>query len=164
VFNFPVLYKLPSEVPHFASDTEVSRRDLGVMGFWKTLIPDEPLILDGGSEEARYLNRMPPAVKGWCLVSLVANGLIVAIATAIFQNGGPFLVGAIFALFPSYMLLFWKDLVSTANIAKQKAFERTPFAFQLNLSVQWVAISLCVAAPVMLSSVCVILWFTYMKQ
>jgi hypothetical protein len=132
------------------------------MGFWKSLIPDEPLILGDGYEEARYLNRMPPAVKGWCLVSLVANGLVVAIATAIFRNAGPVLLGAIFALFPSYMLLFWRDLASTGNTVKQRAFERMPFAV-INLSVQWCAISICVAAPVMVSCISVVLWFTYMK-
>jgi hypothetical protein len=94
----------------------------------------------------------------------VADGLVAAIATSIFRNAGPLLVGAIFALFPSYALLFWKDLVSTASLAKQTALERTPFAVQINLSVQWGAISLCVAAPVMLSGICVILWFTYLKQ
>jgi hypothetical protein len=134
------------------------------MKFWKTLIPDEPLISDGGFEQARYLNRIPPAVKSWCLISLIANGLVVAIATAIFRNLGPFLLGAIFALFPSYMLLFWKDVFSTVNTTKQRAFERMPFALRIDLSVQWVAISICVAAPVMLAGISVVLWFTYMKH
>ena len=32
------------------------------MSFWKTLIPDEPFVLDDGVEDTRYLNRLPPAV------------------------------------------------------------------------------------------------------
>jgi hypothetical protein len=68
--------------------------------FWKTLIPDEPLISDGEVIQARYLMRMPPAVKGWCFVSIVANGVVVALATGIFRNAAPLLLGAIFTLFP----------------------------------------------------------------
>jgi hypothetical protein len=79
------------------------------------------------------------------------------------RNAGPFLLGAIFALFPLYMLLFWKDLASTGNTVKQRAFERMPFAV-INLSVQWCAISICVAAPVMVSCISAVLWFTYMKR
>jgi hypothetical protein len=133
------------------------------MSFWKTLIPDEPLVRDGRVEGTRYSGWLPPAVKGWCLISLLANVFVVAIATAIFQNAGPLLVGAIFALIPSYMLLFWKDIGSTVNTAKQKAAERYPFV-QINLSAQWCAISLCVAAPAMVAGVCALLWFTFMKR
>lgn len=133
------------------------------MSLWKTLIPDEPFVLDGTVEDTRYSGRLPPAVKGWCLISLLVNVLVVAIATAIFQNARPLLVGGIFALFPSYMLLFWKDVGSTANSAKQKAAERYPFV-QINLSAQWCAISLCVAAPAMAAGVCALLWFTFMQR
>ena len=134
------------------------------MDFWKTLIPDEPFISDGRQDQTRPSNKIPPAVKSWCLVSLVAIGLVVAVATAIFQNAGPLLVGTIFALFILYMLLFWNGLASSANSSKQKIFERMPAASQLNLSVQWSAISICVAAPVMVFGVCLVLWFTYMKH
>jgi len=76
------------------------------MRFWTKLIPDEPLILDDDVEEVRYLKRVPPAVKGWCLISLAVNGAVAATATTLFRNAGPFLAGMIFALFPSYILLF----------------------------------------------------------
>jgi hypothetical protein len=134
------------------------------MSFWKTLIPDEPFVLDDGVEDTRYLNRLPPAVKGWCLVSILATVLVAAIATAIFWNAGPLLVGAIFALFPSYMLLFWKDLASAAKTAKQRGAERYPFVVQINLSVQWCAISVCVVAPAMAAGLCILLWFTRMPH
>jgi hypothetical protein len=134
------------------------------MDFWKKLIPDEQFISDGRQDQTRPSNKIPPAVKGWCLVSLVAIGLVVAVASVVFQNVGPLLVGTIFALFILYMLVFWNDLASSANSSKQKAFEHTPVAFQINLSVQWSAISLCVAAPLMAFGVCVLLWFTYMKH
>lgn len=133
------------------------------MNFWKTLIPDEPVILDQGVEDVRYFHRVPPAVKAWCLVSLVGNGVIAAIASAIFQHAGPLVAGMLFALFPSYILLFWKDLVSSTNETKQKAFERVPLAVQVNLSVQWAAVFVCVAMPLMLSGFCIGLWFTYMR-
>jgi hypothetical protein len=90
--------------------------------------------------------------------------LVVAIATAIFRNAGPLLLGCIFALFPLYMRIFWKDVVSTATTTKQRALERASFALQINLSVQWAAIAICVATPVMLSGISVLLWFTYMKR
>jgi hypothetical protein len=134
------------------------------MSFWKTLIPDEPFVLDDGVEDTRYLNRLPPAVKGWCLVSILATVFVAAIATAIFQNTGPLLAGAIFALFPSYMLLFWKDISSAAKTAKQRGAERYPLVIQINLSVQWCAISLCVAAPAMAAGLCILLWFTRMPH
>jgi hypothetical protein len=69
------------------------------MRFWKTLIPDEPLISDGEATSARYLKIPPPAVRGWCLVSIVANSVVVALAAAIFRNAAPLLLGAIVTLF-----------------------------------------------------------------
>jgi hypothetical protein len=133
------------------------------MRFWKTLIPDEPLFSND-----EVITRRPPglpaAVKAWCLVSVVVNGMVVAIATAIFRNAGPLLVGAIFALFPLYMLLFWNDLASTINTSKQRAFERLPFELRINLSPQWAAISVCIGAPLMVAIVSVMLWFTQMKH
>lgn len=134
------------------------------MNFWKTLIPNEPFISDGRQDRTRPSDKIPPAVKSWCLVSLVSIGLVVAVASVIFQNAGPSLVGAIFALLILYMRFFWSDLASSADSSKQKAFERTPVAFQINLSAQWSAISICVAAPLMAFGVCVLLWFTYMKH
>jgi len=134
------------------------------MNFWKTLIPDEPFISDGRQDQTRPSNKIPPAVKSWCLVSLVAIGLVVAVATVMFQNAGPLLVGTIFALLILYMLFFWNDLASSANSSKQKIFERMPVASQINLSVQWSAISICMAAPVMVFGICLVLWFTYMNH
>ena len=94
----------------------------------------------------------------------MAIGLVVAVASVIFQNAGPLLVGTIFALLILYMLFFWNDLASGANSSKQKIFERMPAAFQINLSVQWCAISICVAAPVMVFGICLVLWFTYINH
>ena len=51
------------------------------MDFWKTLIPDEPFISDGRQDRSRPSNKIPRAVKNWCLVSLVAIGLVVAVAS-----------------------------------------------------------------------------------
>ena len=134
------------------------------MDFWKTLIPDEPFFSDGGQDQTRPSNEIPPAVKSWCLVSLVAIGLVVAVASVIFQNVGPLLVGAIFALLILYIRFFWNDLASSANSSKQKIFERMPVASQINLSMQWSAISICVAAPVMFFGVCLVLWFTFINH
>ena len=134
------------------------------MRFWKTLIPDEPFISDSEVIPSRFLKKIPPAVRGWCLVAMVSNCAVVAIATAIFRNAAPLLVGAIFTLFPLYMLLFWSDLASTVDTVKQRAIERSPFAIRINLGIQWAAIAICVAAPMMISIVCVILWFTQMKR
>jgi hypothetical protein len=132
------------------------------MDFWRTLIPDEPFISDGRQDQTRPSNRIPSAVKSWCLVSLVAIGIVVAVASVIFQNAGPLLVGTIFALLILYMLFFWN--ASSANSSKQKILERMPVASQINLSVQWSAISICVAAPVMVFGICLVLWFTYINQ
>jgi len=132
------------------------------MGFWKTLIPDEPFF-SVGIDQTRPSKRIPPAVKSWCLVSLIAIGLVVAIASVIFQNAGPSLVGAISALLILYMLFFWNDLASSANSSKQKIVERMPVASRINLSVQWSAILICVAAPVMVFGFCLVVWFTYMN-
>jgi hypothetical protein len=134
------------------------------MDFWRTLITDEQFISDGRQDQTRPSNRIPSAVKSWCLVSLVAIGIVVAVASVIFQNAGPLLVGTIFALLILYMLFFWNDLASSANSSKQKILERMPVASQINLSVQWSAISICVAAPVMVFGICLVLWFTYINQ
>lgn len=137
---------------------------ISVMDFWKALIPDEPLISDGRQDPTRPSNRIPRAVKNWCLVSLVAIGLVVALASVIFQNAGPLLVGTIFALLILYMMFFWNGLASGANSSKQMIFERVPVASQINLSAQWSAISICVAAPVMVFGICLVLWFTYIHH
>lgn len=134
------------------------------MDFWKTLIPDEPFISDGRQDQTRSSNKIPPAVKSWCLVSLIAISLVVLVASAIFQNAGPLLVGTIFAALILYMLFFWNDLASSANSSRQKISQRLPAASQINLSLQWSAISICVAAPVMVFGVCLVLWFTYMNH
>jgi hypothetical protein len=133
------------------------------MSFWKTLIPDEPLISDGEFVPERYSKTIPPAVTGWCLVSMAANAVIVAVASAIFRNAAPLLVGAIFTLFPLYVLLFWNDLSSTVDNAKQRATEQSPFGV-IDLSPQWCAISLCVCAPMMTGVLCTLLWFVAMKH
>jgi hypothetical protein len=134
------------------------------MRFWKTLVPDEPLISDSEVIPARYLKKMPPAVRGWCLVSIAASGVVVALATAVFRNAAPLLMGAISALFPLYMLFFWNDVASTADTAKQRAIERSPLPVRMNFGIQWIAISICAAAPVMLSVASVAIWFAQMKR
>src|SRR6266702_6687480 len=120
------------------------------MSFWKTLIPDEPLFSDN-EVITMQPKSLPPAVRSWCLVSIVVNSMVVAVATAILRNAAPLLLGAILTLFPLWMLLFWSDLVSNINISKQRTIEQISFALRINLSVQWCAISICVAAPLMLS-------------
>jgi len=129
------------------------------MSFWKALVPDEPFVLDESFEDTRYPEKLPPVVKAWCVVSLIANGFVVAIATPIFRNVGPLLVGAIFALFPLWMVLFWKDLASSMNEAKQKAVASAMYVAPINLSLQWCAISMCVAAPAMVIGACTLLYF-----
>ena len=134
------------------------------MNFWKTLIPNEPFISDGRQDHTRPSDKIPLAVKSWCLVSLVAIGLVVATASVLFQNAAPLLVGTIFALLILCMRFFWNDIASSANSSKQKILERTPVASQINLSVQWSAISICMAAPVMVFGLCLVLWFTFMNH
>jgi hypothetical protein len=135
-------------------------QEFKVVAFWKTLIPDEPLISDGELDDTLCSNTIPPAVRSWCFVSLAANGVVVAMATPLFWNAAPLLVGIIFALFPCYMLLFWKDLASSIDDTKRKARERIPAPLQINLSPQWAVISICVAAPVMALCMNLILRFT----
>jgi hypothetical protein len=133
------------------------------MRFWRTLIPDEPLISDSEVVPARDLKTIPPAVRAWCFVAIAANGAVVAIATAFFRNAAPLLVAAIFTMFPLWMLLFWRDLATTVDGVKQRAVE-SPFAFRINLSIQWCAISVCVCAPATTSALCLLLWFTQMRR
>jgi hypothetical protein len=132
------------------------------MSFWKKLIPDEPMIADSEVLSARDLKTIPPAVRAWCLLSIAANAVVIAVASVLFRNAAPLLAGTIFALFPLYMLLFWSDLSSTVENVKQRAIDRSPFVV-VNLSVQWCAISLCVCAPVMTGVLCTLLWFVDMK-
>jgi len=131
------------------------------MSFWKKLIPDEPMIADSEVLSARDARTIPPAVKAWCLLSMAANAVVIAIASAIFRNAAPALAGTIFALFPLYMLFSWTNLSSTVDNVRQRAVEQSPFV--VNLSLQWTAISLCVCAPVMTCVLCTLLWFVAMK-
>ena len=66
--------------------------------------------------------------------------------------------------FPLYILFFWNDVVLAANTAKQRIVEQSPFAIRISLGIQWIAISICVAAPVMLSIASAVVWFTRMKR
>jgi len=133
------------------------------MRFWKTLIPDEPLISDSEVVPARYMKNIPPAVKSWCLVSIITNAVVIAVATMAFRNAVPLLAGAIFTLFPLYMLAFWSSLASTVGDVKQRAIERSPLVV-VNLSVQWAAISICVFAPMMTCVLCILLWSIQMNR
>jgi hypothetical protein len=136
------------------------------MRFWRTLIPDAPFISDYDDMLLPVPKSIPPAVSGWCFVAMVCNCVVVAIATAIYRNIAPLLVGAIFTMFPLWMLLFWRNLASTMDTVKRRTVERPPFPLplQINVSVQWAAISLCAAAPMMTSLLLIILWFTQMKR
>lgn len=136
------------------------------MRFWRTLIPDEPFFLDYDDVLLPVPKSIPPAVRSWCFVAFACNCVVVAIATIIYRNIAPLLVAAIFTMFPLWMLLFWRDLASTMDTVKQRIVEQTPapLSLQINISVQWAAISLCVSAPLMTSLVLTILWFTEMKR
>jgi hypothetical protein len=120
------------------------------MRFWKTLIPDEPLISHSEAVPPRHTKRIPPAVRGWSVVSIVANGLVAGLSTAISRDAAPLLLGAIFTLFPLYILFFWNDVISMVNTSKQRAIEQSPFAVRINFGVQWIAISVCVGTTAIL--------------
>src|SRR5262245_38237216 len=134
------------------------------MRFWKTLIPDEPFVSDDdGDVPVRHRKVIPPAVKGWCVISILANGLIAGLATAVFRNVAPILLCAIFSLFPLRILFFWGDVVSIVDTTKSRAVERSPFPV-INLSVQWIGISMCVGCTVMLCIVTIVLYSTYIAH
>src|SRR5690242_20236151 len=126
--------------------------------FWKTLIPDEPLISDGdGTVPARYRETIPPAVKAWCVLSILSNALVSGLAMTVFRNVAPILLCAIFSLFPLRILFFWGDVVSTVDTTV-RAIDRTSFPFRINLGVQWLAISMCVGCTMGLCITTIVLY------
>ncbi len=116
---------------------------LNVRRFIRRLIPDEPFFVD---RETRYSGPIPRATKYWCTVAIALNAAVSIVATLVTRNLAPVLIACVASLFPAYMLLFWRDLVSAYNNAASRldelAFLPTMFPAQ---SLEWIGICLAVA-------------------
>lgn len=115
---------------------------LNVRRFIRRLIPDEPYFVDS---EARYSGQIPRATKYWCIIALALNAAVSVVATVVTRNLAPVLIACLASLFPAYMLLFWRDLVSTYNDVANRQGE---LAFPLTMfpapSLEWIGICLAV--------------------
>jgi hypothetical protein len=109
----------------------------------RRLIPDEPFFVD---RETRYSGPIPRAAKYWCVIALALNAAVSVVATVVMRNPAPVLISCLASLFPAYMLLFWRDFVSTYNNAARRLDE---LAFPLTrlsaLSLGWIGICLAIA-------------------
>jgi len=116
---------------------------LNVRSFIRRLIPDEPFFVD---RETRYSGPIPRATKYWCITALALNAAVSVVATVVMRNLAPILIACLASLFPAYMLLFWRDLVSSYNSGASK---RDALAFPLAmfpaLSLEWIGICLAQA-------------------
>jgi hypothetical protein len=116
---------------------------LNVWPFIRRLIPDEPYIVD---RETRYSGPIPRAAKYWCIIALALNAAVSIVATIVMWSLAPSLMACLASLFPAYMLLFWRDLVSTHNNVASKQDELGfPVTMLPRQSLEWLAIILAVA-------------------
>ena len=129
---------------------------------WKKLVPDEPLISDV-EFFPRSATDVPPAVKNWCMITIVVNALIAGSAALALRHPWPLLLGAIFVLLPLYMLFCWRDLASAAAPPKER-INRSPFAFRINIGVQWCGIAACLGCTLMMCCIGVLLWSTQVPR
>ena len=115
---------------------------LNVIPFIRRLIPDEPYFVD---RETRYSGPIPRATKYWCIIALALIAAVSVVATVVTRNLAPILIACLASLFPAYMLLFWRDLVSTYNNVASRQDE---LAFPLTMlptpSLEWIGIILAV--------------------
>jgi hypothetical protein len=113
-----------------------------VRRFIRRLIPDEPFFV---GRETRYSGPIPRATKYWCVIALALNAGVSVVTTVVMRNLAPILIACLASLFPAYMLLFWRDLVSSYNSGASK---RDELAFPLTMfpapSLEWIGISLAV--------------------
>jgi hypothetical protein len=110
------------------------------------LIPDEPFFTD----DARYSGPLPSSVKYWCIIAIGLNAAVSVIGIAVMRNLAPVIIACLFALFPGYMLLFWRDVISISNNAVSKMDARSDLPFMLPaLSIEWVGVCLAIGSSIM---------------
>jgi hypothetical protein len=126
---------------------------------WKKLVPDEPFISDVEFFPSRPPKGTPPAVKNWCMITIIVNVLIAASAAAVLHHAWPLLLGVVFILFPLYMLFFWGDVVSWVA-STHKRIHEAPFVPAVKLGAQWLALSVCLGCTLMLCIIGAVLWST----
>src|SRR5262249_468024 len=135
-------------------------RNRGTVSFWNKLKPDEPFISGQEVMPARYLQKIPPAVRAWCLVSVAANFVIALAFTPVFRHAGPFVASLLFSVFPLSLLFFWRSFALQMDGIYDRAAEtQSIFVIRINIDLQWCAISLCAGATVMLCVLLTVLWF-----
>src|ERR1700746_762141 len=113
------------------------------MRFWKIFVPDEPLVQSTVVPARNVRGKLPRAVRNWSVLSILMNGLIAGIVTAVIRNAAPILIAALCSLFPAYLMLFWNDAVSATDTARDRAIQQSPFLVQIPLGMQWIAVSIC---------------------
>ena len=130
---------------------------------WKKFVPDEAFISDVEFFPPRPAKGTPPAVKNWCIMTTVVNGLLAATAAIALRHIWPLLLGAIFTLPPLYALFCWRDLASAAIRAKERA-DQFPFAPRINIGVQWCGIAACLGCTLMMCCIGMLLWSTQVPR
>jgi len=128
------------------------------MNLSKMFVPDEPVVQDTVVPARITRTKLPRAVRNWTILSILLNSLIAAVVTAIIHNPAPILIAILLSLFPACLSLFWRDVVSTADTARDQAIQQYPFMPKIVLGDQWIAISTCLASTLALSIACLATW------
>jgi hypothetical protein len=128
------------------------------MNFRRMFVPDEPLVQDPVVTALNLRSKLPRAVRNWTILSILANGVIAALATAIIRNPAPFVIAILVSLFPAYLSLFWRDVVATTDTVRDQAIQQYPFMLKIIFGVQWIAVSMCLASTLALGIACVAAW------
>ena len=129
------------------------------MSFWKRLTPDEPLVPPRTIFPVTGREKLPAPVRNWCFLSIALNFSVAGMTTLFVRNAAPILMAAMASCGPVYLLLFWGNITSTVERARDAA-ERFPIPGQINISTQWAAISACIAITLIMCAGCVAAWYT----
>ena len=124
---------------------------------WKKLTRHDPQTSDEAAV-SRPPSSTAPAVKAWCLMTIIANAIIALTVATVMQRGDTLLPGVFWTLFPLPIRFFWRDLAPLAESQIQLINRLSPFKIRIDVGVQWLAIAACICSTLMLCATYVLLW------
>jgi hypothetical protein len=114
-----------------------------------TLVPHEPLILDGDRWPPNFPEQLPRSVKHWCITMTAVNVIVLVVATLVLRSVVPTIVFILItAAGPIYFALYWQPFIRQLNSSLEKADGlRAMIPLTVNFSIEWCAICALLATP-----------------
>jgi hypothetical protein len=114
-----------------------------------TLVPDEPLILDGDRWPPNFPEQLPRSVKHWCITITGVNVIVLVVATLVLRSVAPTIVFILItAAGPIYIALYWQPSIQHLNSSLEKADGlRAMIPLTVNFSIEWCAICALLTTP-----------------